>query len=139
MERSEGAAVPFITITDSPNDKSQPTFVLNKEAVEVLSSPILKNKKVLAGSIQLAIAAIAGPQRTGKSFLANLLLRKEIDEKTKMKGFAIGPSTIPCTKGIWIWNEPLKINEDTYMLLIDTEGLNSVRKAPGYFRTRREC
>ena len=45
-----------------------------------------------------------------------------------MDGFAIGPSTIPCTKGIWIWSEPVKVNEDTYMLIIDTEGLNSVQR-----------
>lgn len=49
-----------------------------------------------------------------------------------MDGFAIGPSTIPCTKGIWIWSEPVKVNEDTYMIIIDTEGLNSVRKIWNY-------
>ena len=46
--------------------------------------------------MKVAIAAIAGPQRTGKSFLSNRLLKK-------MKGFAIGPTTMPCTKGLWIW------------------------------------
>lgn len=43
-----------------------------------------------------------------------------------MKGFAIGPTTNPCTKGIWIWNKPLPLNDKTVMLLLDTEGLNSV-------------
>lgn len=38
-------AIPFITIVDS-GDKGQVSFQLNKEAVEVLNSPILKNKKV---------------------------------------------------------------------------------------------
>lgn len=45
---------------------------------------------------QVAIAAVAGPQRTGKSFLSNRLLKR-------MTGFAIGPTTMPCTKGLWIW------------------------------------
>lgn len=45
-----------------------------------------------------------------------------------MKGFAVGPTTMPCTKGLWIWGEPVRINDDTVMLLVDTEGLNSVRK-----------
>ena len=45
-----------------------------------------------------------------------------------MNGFAIGPSTNPCTKGLWLWGEPLRYNDDTDVLIIDTEGLNSVCK-----------
>ena len=52
---------------------------------------------------KVAIAAVAGPQRTGKSFLSNRLLQR-------MDGFAIGPSTMPCTKGLWIWGEPVKVS-----------------------------
>lgn len=44
-----------------------------------------------------------------------------------MTGFAIGPSTMPCTKGLWIWGEPIKISDDTVLIIMDTEGLNSVR------------
>ncbi len=44
-----------------------------------------------------------------------------------MKGFAIGPTTNPCTKGIWIWNEPIRLNDKTDMLIMDTEGLHSTR------------
>ena len=43
-----------------------------------------------------------------------------------MKGFAIGPSTNPCTKGIWIWDKPIHLNEKTVLFILDTEGLNSV-------------
>ena len=45
-----------------------------------------------------------------------------------MKGFEIGPTTNPCTKGIWIWDNPIPLpgKDDTVMLILDTEGLNSV-------------
>ena len=46
------------------------------------------------------MATVAGPQRSGKSFLSICLLKR-------MTGFAIGPSTMPCTKGLWIWGEPI--------------------------------
>lgn len=55
-----------------------------------------------------------------------------------MTGFAIGPTTMPCTKGLWIWGEPIKISEDTVLIIMDTEGLNSVRKWLSYHRKRRE-
>ena len=45
-----------------------------------------------------------------------------------MKGFAIGPTTNPCTKGIWIWNKPIYLSENNVMILLDTEGLNSICK-----------
>lgn len=37
-------AIPFITITEG--DKGQVSFNISKEAVEVLSQPFLKGKKV---------------------------------------------------------------------------------------------
>ncbi len=67
------------------------------------------------------MVSICGPQRTGKSFLANRLLGQ-------MKGFAIGPSVNPCTKGIWIWGEPVVIAPGHVLVIIDTEGLNSVQR-----------
>jgi hypothetical protein len=60
-------------------------------------------KKYINHYLQVAIAAVAGPQRTGKSFLSNRLLKR-------MTGFAVGPTTMPCTKGIWIWGEPIKVS-----------------------------
>jgi hypothetical protein len=35
---------------------------------------------------------------------------------------------MPCTKGLWIWGEPVKISDDSVLIIMDTEGLNSVRK-----------
>ncbi len=42
-----------------------------------------------------------------------------------MKGFAIGPTTMPCTQGIWLWGKPIPLSDDTDLLIMDTEGLNS--------------
>lgn len=69
--------------------------------------------------IQVAVLVIAGPQRTGKSFLANRVLKRQ-------SGFAIGPTTNPCTKGIWIWSQPIQLDAQTNLILLDTEGLHSV-------------
>ncbi len=45
-----------------------------------------------------------------------------------MGGFAIGPTTNPCTKGIWLWGKPISLNDEMDLLIMDTEGLNSTRK-----------
>lgn len=44
-----------------------------------------------------------------------------------MEGFSIGPTTNPCTKGVWIWGQPIKLDDETDLILLDTEGLNSTR------------
>ena len=118
----KGEPIPFIMIDENiSNSDVNYTFKIDPKSFSIFHSDAVKNKKVNHPCIQVAIAAIAGPQRTGKSFLSNRLLKK-------MKGFAIGPTTMPCTKGLWIWGQPIKINEDTVLIIMDTEGLNSVRK-----------
>lgn len=42
-----------------------------------------------------------------------------------MRGFSVGHSVQACTKGIWLWNEPLFIDENTLLLVLDCEGLYS--------------
>lgn len=75
------------------------------------------------GDKRVAPVVIAGPWRSGKSFLANRLLGQ-------MKGFAIGSTVKACTKGIWMWSQPLKLpNEDAYALILDAEGLNSTERS----------
>jgi len=75
------------------------------------------------GDKKIAPIVIAGPWRSGKSFLANRILGQ-------MKGFAIGSTVKACTKGIWMWNQPIKLpNEDAYALILDAEGLNSTERS----------
>ena len=98
----------FVEIKSCENGKRQ-EFRITEEAQDFFRA--LENKKVM-------VVGIAGPQRTGKSFLANTLLNR-------MDGFAIGNTTLPCTKGIWIWGRPI-INGDCATVIVDTEGLHSI-------------
>mmetsp|Transcript_5233 Transcript_5233/g.11644 ORF Transcript_5233/g.11644 Transcript_5233/m.11644 type:complete len:821 (-) Transcript_5233:251-2713(-) len=70
---------------------------------------------------KLAVVGIAGLYRTGKSFLLNRLLGLQT-------GFEIGPSVNPCTKGLWIWGQPVQLANDYHCILIDTEGLGSTQR-----------
>lgn len=67
----------------------------------------------------IAVICVAGLYRTGKSYLLNRLLGRQ-------EAFEIGPTINSCTKGLWIWSEPIYLKErNINVLLIDTEGLGS--------------
>lgn len=99
-----GEAIPFINIDEDGE------FSVDSQAMSMLQK--YDNKKI-------SVISIAGPYRSGKSFLANRFLNQ-------MKGFEIGHTQKSCTRGIWIWSEPIDINHNTQAFLIDTEGLHSV-------------
>ena len=105
-------ALPFVTF----NSKTK-KFIINEEAVKILT----KNDNK-----QIGIVSLVGKYRTGKSFLLNRVLI----EKKSLKGFDVGPTIKPCTKGIWLWSSPLMItnknSQNTFpAYLIDTEGLGA--------------
>lgn len=50
--------------------------------------------------------SVAGVYRTGKSYLLNTILLKQ------KSGFAVGPTTNPKTKGIWVWGKPLILKNE---------------------------
>ena len=73
---------------------------------------------------RIAVVAVAGLYRTGKSFLLN---RVVLDLAA---AFTVGPSTRACTKGIWMWSEPVDTtdpvtNAPLKVLVIDTEGIGA--------------
>ena len=111
-ENKPQTAIPFVTFDDRTKK-----FIINIEAKKILSNP--SNK-------QIGILSLVGKYRTGKSFLLNRVL---IDKKSS-KGFDVGPTIKPCTKGIWLWSSPLMIsnnysNNSFPAYLIDTEGLGA--------------
>lgn len=70
---------------------------------------------------KLAVVGVAGLYRTGKSFILNRLLGQQ-------EGFEIGPSVNPCTKGIWIWGQPMRLASGYHCIFLDTEGLGSTQR-----------
>lgn len=66
--------------------------------------------------------SIAGPYRTGKSFLLNSIIGAP-------ESFQVSCKTTSCTKGLWVWGRPLiAVDEQgkiTNVLVIDTEGFGS--------------
>ncbi|CAI5525714.1 unnamed protein product [Closterium sp. Naga37s-1] len=71
----------------------------------------------------IAIVAVIGPYRSGKSFLLNQLLTLTCDE-----GFGVGHARDTKTKGIWVWGDPMEmqVNGQTTSL---TDSLESTQKA----------
>ena len=105
-------AIPFVTFNDSTKK-----FIINEEAIKIISKE---------ENTQIGILSLVGKYRTGKSFLLNRVL---IDKKS-LKGFDVGPTIKPCTKGIWLWSTPLIISNNYSptpfpAYLIDTEGLGA--------------
>lgn len=72
----------------------------------------------------IGVVAVAGQYRTGKSYLLNRMLLN------RQKGFGVGPTINPCTKGLWIWGAP--INGQTpdgkpiNVLVVDSEGIGGL-------------
>ena len=108
--KESGKALPFVIY-------EKEKFIIPNEAKELLSSLTYKN---------IGIISLVGKYRTGKSFLLNRVLLNRVQSS----GFGVGPSIKPCTKGIWIWSQPLIISnnhckEPFPCFLIDTEGLGA--------------
>ena len=75
------------------------------EAINILTR--LKNEK-------LCILSINGPLCTGKSYLANNIINK------KNLGFKVGEKT----EGIWLWGNPILLNDNSMLLILDCQGLD---------------
>ncbi|KAG1713056.1 hypothetical protein DVH05_000783 [Phytophthora capsici] len=113
------APIPFVTLSDDGS------FDIAPEAVTYLQQ--------IRGDI--AVVAIAGLYRTGKSYLLNLLLGR--DQESEM--FDVGATVNACTKGIWIWGQPVAaqsrhpafkhLSKDTTIVFMDTEGLGSTQRS----------
>ena len=99
--------MPFISLEENQ-------FVISKEA-----------NKILSAGNNIAIVCIAGNYRTGKSFLMNQLVGHP-------NAFKVDPSVNACTRGLWIYSDPVTIQKDDGEVLdiyvMDSEGLGGVDK-----------
>lgn len=105
-------SIPFITYTIDSG------FQLTPQANSFLCS---------ISQIPIAVLSIVGNYRTGKSFFIN----RVILNKQNGNGFTVGPSINPCTKGLWLWGQPLEhqnpdVSKDVKVLLLDSEGFGGM-------------
>ena len=107
-KQDDGKAIPMVNY-----DPSIGQFIINEDAIKIIA----------ANEGQLGIISVAGMYRTGKSYLLNRMLLN------RSKGFSVGPSINPCTKGLWMWNKPLAAHtpdgQQINAYVIDTEGIGA--------------
>jgi hypothetical protein len=108
----DGNGIPFMALE---GEGAEAKFSLTDEAKEFL----------LTLDAPIAIVAIVGRYRTGKSFLVNRMLLDVLGN-----GFQVGSTVNSCTKGLWMWNRPLKTKGPDgsliNVLVVDTEGIGSL-------------
>lgn len=101
-------AVPFVTVSRDG------VYAVTEEAAQVLEGI----------RTPIAVACVVGPHRSGKSFLLNRVLLKQ------SSGFEVGPTVHACTKGLWIWSEPIEATgpdgKPLSLLVMDSEGLGGL-------------
>ena len=98
---------PSVALLSHQNDRLH----LNKDALKLLETI---NKPV-------AVLAICGPYRTGKSYFLSQILGIP-------NAFKMGHTLDPCTYGIWMGTTVLECDEFT-LLLLDTEGTDNFEES----------
>ena len=77
----------------------------------------------------VTVVSLVGSQRGGKSSLLNLLY----DRNTGLKnGFGVGHEMDAKTHGLWMWIKHNDKSPGSYILYLDTEGLDSIEADPFY-------
>lgn len=110
-------ALPLVTFDQASNNFSVDTDTLN--VLAHIPAP-------------LAVVSIAGLFRTGKSFLMNRVILhapstgRRVRKTAPLTGFGVGNTVQACTKGIWMWSDPLVVKDasgtNVNVVVLDTEG-----------------
>lgn len=94
--------------------------------------------RVLRGldDLPIVVLGVAGPMRTGKSLLMNVLNTPSQSLVDLRQSFPTGETSNPCTKGVLIWGNPKRVHlpkyGDCFLILMDTEGLCSFEASRRY-------
>ncbi|PNH10976.1 Interferon-induced guanylate-binding protein 1 [Tetrabaena socialis] len=79
----------------------------------------------------VAVVAVSGRARQGKSFILNQLLLQ-----SSGGGFQVGATHRPCTKGLWMWSSPQRMTaadgSTHHLVLLDTEGIDAYDQTAQY-------
>lgn len=135
-----GRAIQLVSV-----DPDTGKFYIEEEAIQILSgksnlSLSMQNSKEGINISQensfeenenkIAVVGIAGNYRSGKSLLMNLL------SGSTDNNFEVSASVNACTRGIWIYSEPITIKKDDDEIIdvyvMDSEGLGGVDKNQNY-------
>jgi len=115
--KSTGSYCSFIVI-----DEDSGKFALNPKALDIL--------KKLKGDMK--VIAVAGMQRTGKSFLLNQLVSfDDKDRDTATKAFEVGSTVQTCTKGINMYVRTSAVDGSS-VIFLDTEGFGSTVRSQAF-------
>ena len=91
-------------------------LILNEEALRIIKD-IKEN---------IIIVLIFGKERTGKSYLMNLLLNSDDNSSKSPKGFKVTSQANTIPPGVWFWNTPLtKPDSKDKIILFDSVRVNS--------------
>ena len=104
------------------SDKTHPSYEFKDEPIQLvyiedgMIEPTTDAINMLTAlkDQKISVLSINGPLSSGKSSLANKILNKN------MTGFKSGEKT----QGIWIWGNPIKLENGTKLLVLDFQGLN---------------
>jgi len=96
-------AIPFVTVSENGEE-----LEISTEAMSLLDG--MQHRKI-------AVIALCGTSKTGKSFLANRYLGR-------MQGFKTRGLLGSGTRGIWVWNQMVPLGDDVDGIVLDCQGLS---------------
>ncbi|GES81402.1 guanylate-binding protein [Rhizophagus clarus] len=119
IEFREGAPIQLLKYNERSGNGKFGQIVLNSEALDILRTI----------NEPLAIISVVGSYRRGKSWFANALHGRH-------DGFDIGAKVEGCTRGIYMWSPPFKLESEQpdgktiqkRVIVLDSEGIDDPKQ-----------